>query len=131
MADEGDDAEKTEDPSQKRLDEALRHGDVAKSQEVNTWFVTAASALVLLSFSASAAGDLRSMLRNLLANSYQIPLDGGALAGLLRQDYPAPAYLVCRCADAEAQSHFAVGGHEAVVLQTGGGQLPQGIIEAR
>jgi flagellar biosynthesis protein FlhB len=47
-----DDTEKTEDPSQKRLEEALRHGDVAKSQEVNVWFVIAASALVLLSFSS-------------------------------------------------------------------------------
>jgi len=85
MVDESDDSEKTEDPSQKRLDEALRHGDVAKSQEVNVWFVTAASALVLMSFSASAAGDLRTMLRNLIANSYQVPFDGAALAGLLRQ----------------------------------------------
>jgi flagellar biosynthetic protein FlhB len=83
VAEETDDTEKTEDPSQKRLEEALRHGDVAKSQEVNAWFVTAASALVLLSFSASAAGELRSMMRNLLANAYQVPFDGGALEGLL------------------------------------------------
>jgi flagellar biosynthesis protein FlhB len=85
VAGESDDTEKTEDPSQKRLEEALKHGDVAKSQEVNAWFVTAASALVLLSFSASAAGDLRAMMRNLLANAYQVPFDGGALEGLLRQ----------------------------------------------
>jgi flagellar biosynthesis protein FlhB len=84
VADE-DDTEKTEDPSQKRLDEALRQGDVAKSQEVNTWFVTTASALVLLSFSASAAGDQRAMMRNLLANAYQVSFDGGALTGLLQQ----------------------------------------------
>jgi flagellar biosynthetic protein FlhB len=83
MADDTDDTEKTEDPSQKRLDEALKHGDVAKSQEVNTWFVTAASALVLLSFSASAAGDLRAMMRNLLANAYQVPFDGAAMTILL------------------------------------------------
>ena len=31
----------TEDPTQKRLDEALDRGDVAKSQEVNTWFMIA------------------------------------------------------------------------------------------
>jgi flagellar biosynthetic protein FlhB len=85
VADDSDDTEKTEDPSQKRLDDALQHGDVVKSQEVNVWFVTAASALVLLSFSASAAGDLRSMLRNLIANSYQVPFDGAALVGLMRQ----------------------------------------------
>ena len=84
MADE-DDSEKTEDPSQKRLDDALKNGDVVKSQEVNTWFVTAASALVLLSFSASAMSDLRVMMRNLLANSYQVPFGGSAVAGLLHQ----------------------------------------------
>src|SRR3979411_1898482 len=85
MADEGDDSEKTEDPSQKRLDDALKNGDVAKSQEVNTWFVTAASALVLLSFSNGAAGDLRGMMPNRIANSYQVPFESGAIAGLLHQ----------------------------------------------
>jgi len=85
MAEQADDTEKTEDPSLKRLEEALKHGDVAKSQEVNAWFVTAASALILLSFSASAAGELRSLMRNLVANAYQVSFDGGALAGLLRQ----------------------------------------------
>jgi flagellar biosynthesis protein FlhB len=85
MAEESDDTEKTEDPSQKRLDEAIKHGDVVKSQEVNTWFVTAASALVLLSFSASTAGDLRALFRNLLANSYQVPADGPALNLLFQQ----------------------------------------------
>jgi len=85
MAEESDDTEKTEDPSQKRLDEAIKHGDVVKSQEVNTWFVTAASALVLLSFSASTAGDLRALFRNLLANSHQVPADGPALNLLFQQ----------------------------------------------
>ena len=36
MADESDDTEKTEDPTQKRLDDALERGDVAKSQEINS-----------------------------------------------------------------------------------------------
>jgi flagellar biosynthesis protein FlhB len=82
MAETDDDTEKTEDPSQKRLDEAIEHGDVAKSQEVNTWFVTAASALVVMSFSAAAAGELRTLFGNLLANAYQVPSDGRSLAGL-------------------------------------------------
>ena len=45
MAEERDDTERSEDPTQKRLDEALERGDVAKSQEVNTWFVIAAATL--------------------------------------------------------------------------------------
>ena len=58
MAGEQDDTEKTEDPSQKRLDEAVKRGDVVKSQEVNAWFVLAAAALVLLSFSGSMSLQL-------------------------------------------------------------------------
>lgn len=66
MADDSDD--KTEDPTQKHLDEALERGDVVKSQEVNTWFMIAAAALVLSSFSGSI-GSIGMPLRNLIANS--------------------------------------------------------------
>ena len=45
--------DKTEDPTQKRLDDAHAKGDVAKSQEVNTWFVIAGATLVLSTFSGS------------------------------------------------------------------------------
>jgi flagellar biosynthetic protein FlhB len=76
MAAEQDQHDKSEDPTQKRLDEALERGDVAKSQEVNTWFVIAAGTLVLMSFSASMSKDLTATMRGLLANSYQIRVDG-------------------------------------------------------
>ena len=48
MSEDSDGPEKTEDPTQKRLDDALERGDVAKSQEVNTWFMIAGAALVAL-----------------------------------------------------------------------------------
>jgi flagellar biosynthesis protein FlhB len=83
MAD-SDDNEKSQDPSQKRLDEAIRRGDVVKSQEVNAWFVTAASALVLLSFASPAAGNLKTLLGTLVANAAQVADDGHAFYGLLR-----------------------------------------------
>ncbi|HVA12295.1 MAG TPA: flagellar biosynthesis protein FlhB [Stellaceae bacterium] len=82
MADEADDSEKTEDPTQKKLDEALQHGDVAKSQEINTWFLMAAGTLVLMSFSGNMGTSLSIMMRGLLANSYQISVDGPALPHL-------------------------------------------------
>ncbi|MEM8811764.1 MAG: EscU/YscU/HrcU family type III secretion system export apparatus switch protein, partial [Pseudomonadota bacterium] len=46
MAEQDDDTEKTEDPTQKKLEDAHKKGDVAKSQEVNTWFIVAGIALV-------------------------------------------------------------------------------------
>ena len=48
-----DTSEKTEDPTHKRLDEALKRGDVVKSQEVNTWFIIAGGTLVLSAFAGS------------------------------------------------------------------------------
>ena len=53
MADETDLSEKTEDPTQKRLDDAQERGDVVKSQEVNTWFIIAGATLALSAFSGS------------------------------------------------------------------------------
>ncbi len=84
MSDENEGAEKTEDPTQKRLDDALERGDVAKSQEVNTWFVIAGAALVLATFSGSVGTSLHNPLRNLLANSWMIRTDGAGLLALAR-----------------------------------------------
>src|SRR5579872_3641075 len=72
--------ERTEDPTQKRLDEALERGDVAKSQEVNTWFMISGATLVLSTF-AGSIGGIEVPLRNLVANSWMIRTDG---PGLLR-----------------------------------------------
>src|SRR5437588_1774906 len=81
MADEHDGTERSEDPTQKRLDEALQRGDVVKSQEVNTWFVLAGATLILLSFSGSMSIGVAALLRGLISNAHQIPVDG---RGLLR-----------------------------------------------
>jgi flagellar biosynthetic protein FlhB len=84
MADEDDSSDKTEDPTQKRLDEALERGDVAKSQEVNTWFMIAGATLVLSSFSGSI-GSIQMPLRNLLANAALFHTDGPSLLELARK----------------------------------------------
>jgi flagellar biosynthetic protein FlhB len=79
---ESDSSDKTEDPTQKRLDDAHEKGDVAKSQEVNTWFVMAGATLVLSSFSGSIGGGILMPLRNLVANSWMIHTDGASLLAL-------------------------------------------------
>jgi flagellar biosynthesis protein FlhB len=82
MADDSDTSEKTEDPTQKRLDDAHDRGDVAKSQEINTWFVIAGGTLVLSTFSGSVGGGILMPLRNLIANSWMIHADGPGLLAL-------------------------------------------------
>src|ERR1700712_5288183 len=82
MADENDAAENAEDPTQKRLDDAHDRGDVAKSQEVNTWFMMAGATLVLSTFSGSVGSGILMPLRNLLANSWMFHADGAGLLAL-------------------------------------------------
>jgi flagellar biosynthesis protein FlhB len=76
MAEGQDENDKSEDPTQKRLDDALKRGDVAKSQEVNTWFVIAGGTLVLMAFAGSMSHGLTTTMRGLLANSYAIRVEG-------------------------------------------------------
>jgi flagellar biosynthetic protein FlhB len=85
MADETDTTEKTEDPTLKRLEEALKRGDVVKSQEVNTWFVIAGATLVLMAFSGGMGDALTTTMRGLIANAHDIRVDGPALPRLFQK----------------------------------------------
>jgi flagellar biosynthetic protein FlhB len=82
MADEADQSEKTEDPTQKRLEDALKRGDVVKSQEVSTWFIIAGATLVLVAFSGGMGQGLTTTLRGLIAKSYDIPVNAQAMPRL-------------------------------------------------
>ena len=85
MADEHDDSDRTEDPTPKRLDDAIRRGDVAKSPEVNTWFMIAGGTLVIMVFAAPMAASLQDHVprpaRQFLSN---LATDGPALAALAK-----------------------------------------------
>ncbi len=84
MAEENDTSDKTEDPTQKRLDEAIERGDVVKSQEINTWFMIAAATLVMSNFSGWIGDGIMGPLRNLIAKSWMIPADGPGLLALAK-----------------------------------------------
>ena len=88
---------RTEDPTQKRLDEALKRGDVVKSQEVNTWFVIAGATLVLIAFSG---GDGQRPDRDHARADRQFlphPRRRPALLGLFQQDRPRDCWRRWRC----------------------------------
>jgi flagellar biosynthetic protein FlhB len=85
MADEDDTADKTEDPTQKRLDDAHDRGDVAKSQEINNWFLIAGGTLVLSTFSGSIGSGILTPMRNLIANSWMVQVDGPGLSALAQR----------------------------------------------
>lgn len=79
MADERDDTEHTEDPTPRRLEEAIKRGDVVKSIEVGTWFTIGGGTLMLMIFAGPMAANLQSIFRGLLLHSGEIAVDGPAL----------------------------------------------------
>lgn len=77
MSDEAPDQEsKTEDPSQKKLDDAHKKGDVAKSQEVTTWFMLLGSAIVFATMAPWVGAELGSSMRLIIANADQFDVEG-------------------------------------------------------
>jgi flagellar biosynthesis protein FlhB len=69
---------KTEDPSQKKLQDAHKKGDVVKSQEVTTWFMLAGSGLLFALMAGPSTAGLTESLKSLMANADQFELGGGA-----------------------------------------------------
>jgi flagellar biosynthetic protein FlhB len=65
---EGQDTEKSEDPTAKRLEDAIKRGDVAKSQEVNTWFLLLGATIAFFMFGGSSANKLAIAFRDVLGN---------------------------------------------------------------
>jgi flagellar biosynthetic protein FlhB len=72
---ETDDTEKTEDPTAKKLEKAIESGDVAKSQEVNTWFMLVGATLTLFVFGGNTAGKIAGIFKDFLGGIYHM---GGA-----------------------------------------------------
>lgn len=78
MSDE-DQESKTEEPSQKRLDDAAKRGDVAKSQELSVFFALAAFVFALMVAGNYSARTLALDLRGFLGNAHLVPPDGAGI----------------------------------------------------
>lgn len=84
MADQPEQHEKTEEPSQRKLDEAIRKGDVPKSQEVGSLFILTGGALIVLMAVGASSNDLAAGLEIFLGQAEAIPVDAGHLAIIWR-----------------------------------------------
>jgi flagellar biosynthetic protein FlhB len=94
MADQTDDSEKTEEPTQKRLKEAHDKGDVPKSQEVSTWFALAGTTLMIAIFAPGLASSLANLIKGFIEHAHQIPMDGYALRTMWRDTGQSVALIV-------------------------------------
>jgi flagellar biosynthetic protein FlhB len=96
MAEEQDDSQKTEEPTQKRLEDARKKGDIAKSLDVPIWFLFLATAGIM-----AAAGPLAAMIADPLVRIMDHPhafklSDGGAqqLMGALLMSLALPLGII-------------------------------------
>jgi flagellar biosynthesis protein FlhB len=80
---EEDESQKTEEPSQHKLQEARKKGDIPKSQDIATLFIMTAGCVVLLTFGISSMKDLALYITSFLERPDQIAVDGGALTHLM------------------------------------------------
>lgn len=75
---EQDQEDKSEAPSQKRIDDAYKDGNVPKSQELGTWFVMFGSALAL-AFAGSSARNFSELMTPFLARPHELVADPSGL----------------------------------------------------
>ena len=75
MADDADDASKTEDPSGKRLSEAAAKGQVAKSHEVTVWMTLAGVMLIVLTFGTWIANGVARAVLPFIEAPHKIAVD--------------------------------------------------------
>jgi flagellar biosynthesis protein FlhB len=84
MAEERDDSQRTEEPTQRRLDDAREHGDLVKSAEISTLVVLGGAALSIAMFGHAAAAGFANAFRAFLEQPDQMTLDGGSAMSIMR-----------------------------------------------
>lgn len=80
---DADDAQKTEEPTQRKLDEARRRGQVAVSREVNTWLMLMAGALAILMLMPGMMTDLKGIMLRFVEAPHLFRLDPSSTGRLL------------------------------------------------
>ena len=84
MADEQDKSQQTEQPTQKRLEQAREAGDTVKSAEVSAFVLLAGGTLAIAMFGHSVAIGLAELLAQFIQEPDQMAVDGAGLASLMR-----------------------------------------------
>jgi flagellar biosynthetic protein FlhB len=82
---EDSDQEKTEEPTSKRLEDARKKGQIARSRELNTFAMLITSAILLLMMGGQMGNSLLAMMKTLFQLSRQIIFDPASPIIYLKQ----------------------------------------------
>ena len=83
MSDQADDAQKTEEPTAKKIEDARKRGNVARSMEVNTWLMLFAGTIIVALVAPKLMVDIRSIALTFIERPHEYGLEIGNLPGLL------------------------------------------------
>ncbi|QUD87842.1 flagellar biosynthesis protein FlhB [Phenylobacterium montanum] len=115
MAEENaDGGSKTEEASQRKLDEARKQGDVAKSPDLPAWASLAAATSVVLFMGAGFSRNLADQMRPFIERPESYDLENGGAVQVMQQALTAAAPIVIAVLGAAA-----IAGVAGNVLQTG------------
>ncbi|NBX04158.1 MAG: flagellar biosynthesis protein FlhB [Alphaproteobacteria bacterium] len=81
---EQDDEQKTEDPTQKRLDDAVQKGNIPNSKEVGSFFMVLALAITVAWFAPMMLRSAGALLSPFISDADSMPTDPKGLGDLLR-----------------------------------------------
>ena len=84
MADDEDKSQHTEEPTQKRLDQARESGDIVKSQEVTAFILLGGGTLALAMFGKYTMLGIAHALQVFLEQPEQMLVDGTGIAAMVR-----------------------------------------------
>lgn len=76
-----DDGSKTEEPSERKLEEARKRGEVVSSREINHWLMIFAATIFIMLISPLMMNQLGSGLSGLITRPDQIPVDSPKAVG--------------------------------------------------
>ena len=83
--DDRDQSEKTEEPSDKKLQDARERGEVVQSQEISSFAIFSAATLLLVTSFPSVMLEIARHLRVFIAQPHALPVNGTGLGGVLVQ----------------------------------------------
>ena len=83
MSDQTDDAQKTEEPTAKKISEARKRGNVARSMEVNTWLMLFAGTIIVAMVAPGLMQDIKTIALTYIERPHEFGFEIGNLSGLL------------------------------------------------
>jgi flagellar biosynthetic protein FlhB len=88
MADgDEDDAQKTEEPTQRRIEESRKKGQVALSREVNNWVMLTMATILILALAPMMFRRLTILMKAYIEQAHDLPVSPGGVAIALSEAF--------------------------------------------